>query len=241
MKIFSFILINSLINIRFNYSKIIKALFSLVIIAIINTTAFAACNLSLENGYGPFDYYDPKSHIGTGADPMGKIKRVTNVHLSPKMLLLTGRATGPIAADLDYTLRAIPNHPDALNLASRLEIRLRSAIKTPLLRAEKMKQSADCYFQRAFKLATYSETYVLQGVHLHRNKKYQEAKNAYLKAIDMGHKSASTHYNFGLTLAKLEEYPLSEKHAKIAYKLGYPLKGLKRQLREVGYCISGCE
>lgn len=207
----------------------------------LSTYTQAACDLNLQNGYGPYDYYNPDNHLPTGADPMGKIKRVTNVHLTSKMLQLRGRSTGPISADLDYTLRALPNHPDALNLSSRLEARLKSPAKPKLFLYEKMSRSAECYFQRAIKFAPYSETYVIYGVHLHRNKKYQEAKKAYLKAIDMGHKSASTHYNFGLTLAKLEEYPLSEKHAKIAYKLGYPLKGLKRQLREVGYCISGCE
>lgn len=228
------------INMKSIYFKKIKALFTFVMLITVNTTAFAACNLDLQNGYGPYDYYDPKSSSPTGADPMGKIKRVTNVHLSQKMLLLTGRATGPISADLDYTLRAIPNHPEALNLASRLELRLRSRTNSALLRDEKMKRSADCYFQRAFKFASSSETYAIYGVHLHRSKQYEEAKSAYQKSIEMGLKSANIHYNLGLTLVRLKEYALSEKHAHIAYQLGYPLKGLEKQLKTAGYCSNGC-
>ncbi|SIS47715.1 tetratricopeptide repeat protein [Neptunomonas antarctica] len=219
---------------------------ALIVLIAVNTLAVAtdtsaACSLDLKNGYGPFDFYDSNSNLPTGADPMGKIRRVTNVHLSKKMLLLTGRATGTISGDLDYTLRAIPNHPEGLNLASRLEARLRSPTKSSLFLYEKMKRSANCYFERAIKFAPYAETYVIYGIHLHRNNKFQEAKEAYLKAIELGQKNyANTHYNLALTLVKLEEYPLSEKHAKIAYKLGYPLKGLKRQLNKHGYCKSGC-
>ncbi len=227
---------------KFITYKKTKALLFFSILVAANNPVMAACNMNLANGQvGPWDYYDSKNSVSNGESSMGNIKRVTNVHLSNKMLQLTGRATGPIAGDLDYTLRAIPNHPDALNLASRLEKRIKSPFVSKLLKYESMKESADCYFQRALKLAKRAETYEVYAIHLHRNKKYSEAVEQYHEAINLGSKSAGLHYNYGLTLIKLKNYHEAEQQAKIAYKLGYPLPGLRNQLKKQGYCKSNCQ
>lgn len=219
-----------------------KALIFFLLLAAANNPVLAACSMDLANGQtGPWDYYDPKNSIRNGESPMGNIKRVANVHLTAKMLQLTGRATGPISADLDYTLRAIPNHPNGLNLASRLEKRLKSPFVSKNLIGETMRKSADCYFQRALKLAKRAETHEIYAIHLHRNNNYSEAKEQHLKAISLGGKSAGLHYNYALTLIKLKDYDGAEQHANIAYKLGYPLPGLRNQLKKHGYCKTKCQ
>jgi tetratricopeptide (TPR) repeat protein len=229
------------------YSNMRQLIFSILTIALLTTLpawADKRCEMNLANGYGPWDYYNPKSHVPTSSTPMGPVRRVTNVHLKPQMLRLTGRATGTISGDLDYTLRAIPNHPLGLDLASRLELRLATTAAKQLnsfFSYEKMVRNAECYFRRALSLNNRTaETYFIYGIHLHRNKKYQEAAVAYEKALSLKDTNIEANYNYGLTLVKLERYSEAEIQAVKAYSKGYPLSGLKNLLTKKGFCESGC-
>lgn len=58
-------------------------------------------------GYGPFDYTSPtdRKHLGI----------VEHYHFTSDVEHLRKGASGSIALDLDYTLRAFPNHHRALN------------------------------------------------------------------------------------------------------------------------------
>lgn len=47
--------------------------------------------------------------------------------------------------------------------------------------------------------------------------------------------SAELHYFQGIILAELKRYPRALEQAKLAYKKGYPLPGLKRKLRAAGH------
>jgi hypothetical protein len=47
----------------------------------------------------------------------------------------------------------------------------------------------------------------------------------------MNSKSPELHYNYGLLLTQLKDYEKARKHAKKAYDGGYPLPGLKNQLK----------
>lgn len=225
---------------KFIYYKELKTLIFFILITA-NIPAIGKCNMDLSNfKTGPWDYYDAINSQPNGANRMGNIKRVTNAHLTQKNLQML-RNRDRLTDDLDYTLRAIPNHPDALNLASRLERMLNSDFVPQNMKYEKMTKSADCYFQRALKLRKHAGTYEVYAIHFHRNKKYSEAKEQHIKAMNLGSKSANSHYNHALTLIKLEEYQEAEQHAKIAYKLGYPLPGLRKQLQKHGYCKSNCQ
>lgn len=195
------------------------------------------------SGVGPWDYYDKKNYIATGANPMGRIRRVTNVHLTKAMLRLTGKATGTISSDLDYTLRAIPNHPQALDLASRFEqkLSLKSTEKDQLFRNERMARSAECYFKRAINLTpNQPRVYHIYGIHLHRMKKYAKAVEIYSTAEKLGLEDVEFQYNYALSLVKEEQYEKAETLARKAYQQGYPLPGLKNLLQEKGYCAEGC-
>lgn len=203
-----------------------------------------ACDLDLNNnGIGPWDYYDPINSQPNGANPMGNIKRVTNVHLTPGMLRMEKRASGTFSGDIDYTLRAIPNHPAGLDLASRLEKRLAQpgAELTNLLKYEKPKRDTECYFQRAIALAPNRfYTYVMYGIHLHRFGKYDAANNAYARALALGSNTIETNYNYGLSLVKSGRLAEAEQQAKIAYQGGFPLPGLRNMLQQRGFCKTEC-
>ena len=217
---------------------------TLLFVAALPVLAQQDCNIDLQNnGIGPWDYYDPINSVPSGANPMGNIKRVTNVHLKPGMLRLEKRASGSFSSDIDYTLRAIPNHPAGLDLASRLEQRLAQpgAENIPLFRHEKPTRTAECYFQRAIAVAPNRfYTYVVYGIHLHRFGKYDAANKAYERALALGSNSIETNYNYGLSLVKTGRYADAEQQARLAYQGGFPLPGLRNLLQQHGYCKTEC-
>lgn len=219
--------------------------FTLCCLSVTAQAQFSQCNTDLANGrIGPYDYFDPRNSQPTGAAPQGNIKRVTNVHLTKSMIRLQHGNTTSISGDLDYTLRAIPNHPDGLDLVSRLEKKLNSpsAKFDKKLKGERLPKTADCYFRRALLLAPNRPvTHSIYGIHLHRNNKYEDAKKAYSRAIELGSQNPEVHYNLGLTLYHLKEFAAAEDQAKIAYQKGYPLPGLRDFLRQEGLCQNSCE
>ncbi len=171
---------------------------------------------------------------------MGPVKRVTNVHLKPRMLALErGGTSHRIGPDLNYTLSRIPNHPQALDLASRLE----KAIETrPNKHAdERMAYSADCYFQRALKFTPSKQrgvVYMLYGLHMQRNGEHQKALELYLESENSGYESIELDYNMGLAYFYTSDYANAKKKAQLAYSEGYPLEGLRNLLKEAGIDIT---
>ena len=65
---------------------------------------------SLQNGYGPHDYRSDKD----------KLQIVEQYHMTPKVVNLVAGESGYIGGDLDYTLRAFPNHHVALMAMAKL-------------------------------------------------------------------------------------------------------------------------
>jgi len=186
---------------------------------------------------GPWDYHDPSSRVPTGEDPMGRIKRVENVHFKPKWEFIDPKEPSEeIGNQTIYTLLVFPNHPRALWTLSRLEKQrgplknyaYHNSIWVPQL-------TADCFFDRAFRFRQdQSPTWMLYGMHLHSRGNLKGSKDAYRKAEELGEDSTPFHYNYGLLLADAREIDAAEAHARIAYARGYPLKGLKDRLKKLG-------
>jgi tetratricopeptide (TPR) repeat protein len=182
----------------------------------------------------PMDYYDSTNHAAGGCSrPTGCLTIVTNVHISAAMMRLEKGKTGSIAGDLDYTLRAIPNHPQALDLASRLIFAQQQYNKPGLGRLSK--SDVSCYFLQAIQVfPNQSMSYMVYAIHLHRNERYQDAIEQYLQAEQLGADSAEFYYNLGLAYVKVRDYNNANKYAKLAYKYNYPLPGLKILLVNAG-------
>ena len=186
---------------------------------------------------GPWDYHDPSSRVPTGEDPMGRIKRVENVHFKPKWEFIDPKEPSEeIGNQTIYTLLVFPNHPRALWTLSRLEKQrgplknysYQNSIWVPRL-------TADCFFDRAFRFRQdQAITWMLYGMHLHSRGNLKDSKGAYGKAEELGEDSTPFHYNYGLLLADAREIDAAEAHARIAYARGYPLKGLKDRLKKLG-------
>ena len=191
--------------------------------------AYNPCG-DLQNAYGPYDYFDPATH-GRSPGSKNKIGVVERVHFSPEVQRLRGRLNA-LVGDLDYTLRAIPNHPRALFAISKLERREGRLPNDP---GYTWPRTAECYFDRALRFTPQNPVvHMLYGMHLHAIDDYQQALKQYKIAEQLNPKSAELTYNMGLLYFDLKQYDNAKKYAKQAYALGYPLAGLKNMLSEAG-------
>lgn len=214
---------NPVSGLRFLVS-ILVALFlaSLAVDAAAQQQVSIDCGNPFDNGQtGPYDYENP-------ADRLGGIATVETNHFRPEVEnLVKGQSTAYIMGDLDFILRAVPNHHRAL--ASLLRYAPRR------LPQERMFLATECYFKRAIVFRPEdAAAQLLYGVYLAKNGKISEAKERYLTALRLRPNYAEAHYNLGLAYVKQQEYELAVESATKAEELGYPLPGLRRQIERAG-------
>ena len=184
-------------------------------------------------GFGPHDFrkYKRSDH---------EISIVERYHFTSKTRkeALYGLKTIPdhtMGADLDYTLRAIPNNPDAINAMATFQIR---DIKKKLNYFSQPRKfmPAYCYFNRAIAFAPDDvNMYNLYGIYLQRIGKLKEALIQFKKVVELEPKSAKSRYNLGLIYYYLKDYKNAVKEAKYAYSNGYKKLHLKKQLQAKGH------
>jgi tetratricopeptide (TPR) repeat protein len=167
-----------------------------------------------------YDYLDPAS--------AEKLAIVEANHFNQDVRSLTsGQTNISVAVDLDFILRAIPNHYAALSAMGRYYL------TRGLSAAEKTKvESAECYFRRAITFRPSDPNlHVAFGVFLHQSKRLADARAEYQMAEELGFESAELHYNLGLLWFDLGDIEKSRQYADRAYSRGYPLRGLRNKLR----------
>ncbi|MBK8750328.1 MAG: tetratricopeptide repeat protein [Candidatus Competibacteraceae bacterium] len=198
-------------------------------------SAFAAppCG-NISNAYGPFDYTDPEHHEK-------KLPVVEHFHFTPEVESLIRGKSGHIWGDLDYTLRAFPNHHRALYAFVRYELRERKKSQQenkpykPQMAEGGYPMTAECYFDRAIRWRPNDPTVrLLHGLFLHLSGNLEQALAEYEISERMQPNSADLQYNLGLLYFDKKQYVLAKEHAKKAYQLGYPLPGLRKKLTGVG-------
>lgn len=208
-------------------AAICTLLISLVLVIPVESSAQAieVCG-SLDNAYGPFDYTNAQHR-------RDRLPIVEAGHFNADVENLVKGMTGRIYGDLEYTLRAFPNHPRALWSLARLHLRE----KTTHLAGGKY--SIDCWFDRAMRMNRSDPTvYYIYGMYLHRAGEISKALEQYLVSLSLDDNNAEVHYNVGLLYLSLGQLDQSAEHAKRAYSMGFPLPGLKRKLRDRGVDIS---
>jgi hypothetical protein len=189
---------------------------------------------------GPWDYHDPSNRMPTGADPMGRVLRVENVHFHPEIRNVDLQRAGPekIEAELAYVLRVFPNHPYALYALSRLEKRLNGKLPGKAITPYTPKITAECFFDRAMRFRPDDKTsHMIYAMHLHDRKRYQDALAEYQTAERLGEDSPSFFYNFGLYYADQRDWDNAVKYAQKAYEQNFPLDGLRKKIQLAGRTI----
>ena len=179
------------------------------------------------SAYGPYDYKVAPAH---------RISIVTGAHFTPEVARLKASKTGSIIRDIDYTLRALPNYHPALY--SLIQLYFQDSKRYRRWYKTKKIPPPECYLKRSinYKAEEY-ETYSLYGYYLHKRKKYKQAEVQYQRSFKKNRRSTEARYNYALMLIELKRYEDARKQAKLAYKYGYPLQGLKRKLKKLGYSL----
>lgn len=177
-----------------------------------------ACG-SLQNSYGPYDYRSDKD----------KLPIVEGAHFTPAVANLVKGATGTLGADIDYTLRAFPNHHYALLAMIRL------GNKEHQSKPGGAKYSVECYLYRANRFRGDDSTVkMIYATYLAKNNRSAEALKQLNEAVELGEDSANLNYNIGLVYLDLKQYDNALNYAHRAYQMGFPLPGLRDRLRRAG-------
>jgi hypothetical protein len=172
--------------------------------------------------WGPFDYRRPVA----GAGGVGIVE---NAHFTPWVEAGLGGKTGPIGGDLNYTLRAFPNHHRALVTLAKVTQREKKD------QLPGMEWPVECYYERAIRFAPDDVVvYMLYAQWLGSRKRVQEAEVQLGFALPLAGDNPQTHYNIGLLYFELGNHEAARRQAIKAKALGWPLTALVDQLKSVG-------
>lgn len=176
----------------------------------------------IANAYGPFDYRTQRPRLAI----------VEEYHFPPHVEALIrrqGMSGVAIGGDLDYTLRASPNHHRALVSMSRYGERLRRD-KVP-----GADYTVECYFDRAIRFAPDDPIVrMIYAGFLGRQNRLPEAERQLEAAARQAGDNAFTLYNIGLVYLELKRPAKALEFAHRAKALGWPRPELEQRLREQG-------
>lgn len=215
-----------------------RALFAglMLICTFFNDTSRAAesaatCG-SLENAFGPYDYRRDHFRPPPGDNQQWAVmlRLVESGHFTPVVEgLIRGTTTNRPGPDLDYTLRAIPNHHRALAAVLRLWERA----KQP--KPGGLPKTVECYFERAVRFAsTDPVARMLYASYLIKNQRSAEAVSHLALVRAEAGDNAYTHYNLGMLYADANLYDEAVVEAHRALELGLANKDLETRLKAAG-------
>lgn len=201
-----------------------KALFSICALSMLFVSAMAHgasyCG-ELANAYGPFDYR--KSEFAPN------LYLVESAHFTPSVEKLIKGNAGTLGGDLDYTLRAFPNHPRALASMARY------ALRSKTTQVSGLKYSFECYFDRAIRFRPDDPAVrMIYGVFLSKRGRIDDALDQLTEAVNLQPDNGTINYNLGLVYFEKKDYENALLYAKKASALDFPLPGLKNKLTEIG-------
>jgi len=220
----------------------------LILVTLYVPSIFADANYGQ---FGPYDYYKP---------PKGALQLVESAHMGTVIAGDRYRKNWcAYFGNLDYTLRAFPNHPEALVLmaeylderspcstnasrtgtSGRSPLEIAAAIESGAWR----ERNADYYFERATSYKAkdaptakvdYPETRVLYGKFLYTHRRPDDALTQFKEVIKRQHRSAEAHYYVGLILFEKNDTKAAKQQFKTAQEMGQPPAELKTKLINIG-------
>lgn len=164
------------------------------------------------------DYYNPEDAKG--------LPVVETFHFDPQVEALQHGKSGTIGDDIGYTLEHFPNHPRALSAMAKLALRARKP------QAPGASYTAECYFERAIAYVPADGTArALFGAYLLSLRRDSDAIEQLQAALQLQPGNAAAWYNLGLAKVRRKQWPAALDAAHKAYGLGFPLPGLRQQLK----------
>ena len=190
---------------------------------------------SLANGYGPYDYRGDLNALSPRDFTPLPEKRglVEGAHFTPRVESLIGAKSGggigPPGADIDYTLRAFPNHHRAL-----LSV-MRYGAKAKKTRPEGLRYDVECYFERAIRFQPNDNVVrMIYTTFLIEKNRKSEAMQQLDVVTNAAKENAFTNYNVGLLYFDLGEHQKALTQAHKAMELGLNKPELKGRLQAAG-------
>lgn len=175
----------------------------------------------LFNSTGPYDFRDPsKANVWN-------INDTWRNHYDPAVARMKeGEYSSRVMHDIDFLLRVFPNHYPALALAMEYEFR----------GGKLTHRSTECYFDRARRFVPKDvKVVVMEASYFRKKGAKQKALGSFEDALEMEPTSIDVNYNAGLFFAETGEYERAATCARVAYRGGYPLPGLRNKLEKAGY------
>ena len=175
--------------------------------------------LTIQNQYGPYDYRNQRD----------KLPLVEGSHFTADIeALIRGNRTKYPNGDIDYTLRAIPNHHRAL-LAM---VRLGEREKTD--HPNQVTYTIECWFNRAVTFRPDDVIVRMLFAEYHyKSGRAKDANSQLVAATSIAKDNAFTHYNIGLHYFDFKNYDQALIQAHKAMALGFPKTELRDQLRSI--------
>ncbi len=181
----------------------------------------SSCGALFNSGqYGPFDFRTDKE----------KLPIVLGAHFTPEVeALIRGKTSATPGGDIDYTLRAIPNHPNALMAMMQLG----EKEKTPQPRGSRY--TVECWFDRAIRFRPDDNMVgMIYTSFLTKNNRKSEAMQQLDIVLKTAKDNAFTHQNIGLLYFDLGEHQKALVQAHKAMALGLNRPELKEKLQAAG-------
>ncbi|MDP3222027.1 MAG: ABC transporter permease [Rubrivivax sp.] len=173
------------------------------------------------NGFGPHDY-----RVEQGQNR----KIVEDYHFTPRVESLISGVSASLGSDIDYTLRAFPNHHRALVSMMNLGARTKRAVPPGA------QYSVECYFKRAVQFRP-DDTIarMIYAKFLASSGRKPDAHRQLDFALQGAKDNAFTNYNAGLIYFEMGEFDKALAQAHRAQSLGFDRQGgLKQQLQTAG-------
>lgn len=199
--------------------KATAILLAFILFSPLTAWAVSPCG-TLRNAYGPFDYTNPDHK-------REKLQIVEDHHFMPRIENLDSYLSRTyLFSNLNYTLRAFPNHYRALFSMMNAQLKFKKIRKI---------YTMECYFERAIQFkGVDGRILMLRGYYRHKKGDLDKALTDYLQAVKLLPKSSEAFNNLGLLYFDMKNYAAAKQAAVRAYELGYPLPGLKNKLKKQG-------
>lgn len=155
---------------------------------------------------------------------------VEGAHFPPVVEALIRGNRGYLGGDIDYTLRASPNHHRALVAATRYAEKF-GTLKPP----PNMRYPIECYYERAIRFRRDDEIVrMLYAQFLIKQNRPAEAADQLKVAEELAGQNGFTHHNIGLLYLEMKRYDEALLQAHKALALGFERPLLKQGLEAAG-------
>jgi hypothetical protein len=179
-----------------------------------------ACGNPFANSFGPYDYRFERGQ---------NLKVVEDFHFNPRVESLIAGQSGTVGGDLDYVLRAFPNHHRALIAMMKLGVRTKG------VKPAGAQFAVDCYFKRALLFRPDDAVARMIFVkYLADTGRKPEANGELDRVVKATQDNAVTQHNAGLLYFELGDFDRALAQAHRAGALGYQGQTLKQQLQAAG-------